>query len=58
MLEAMCYDHLNCYLLLHLAWGKKGVGSCLSKGAWQELGRKRCACGDVSGSPERLDTRL
>lgn len=58
MLEAMRYDHLDCYLLLHLAWGKKRVGSCLFKGAQQKPGTKSCACRDVSRSPEQLDVRL
>lgn len=48
MLEAMHLDLLNCDLLLQFGLGKTGVGSCLFKGAWQKLGRKSCACRDVS----------
>lgn len=54
MLEAMCYNFLDYYLLLHLTWGKKKekeVGSYLFKGAWQEPARKSCACREVSHSP-------
>lgn len=31
MLEAICYDHLDCYLLLHLAWEKQAWGAASSR---------------------------